>query len=584
MDYTIKIGGEAGQGLQTIGGMLGKFFSRSGFHIFTHQDYMSRIRGGHNFYQVRFADFPITCSRSALNILIALDKKSMDEHRGELASEGIVLYDAETIKQKYAGREFLDVPFRKISLEKGHNIVMENTVAVGAVLGMFNMKTELAEKLLAETFEKKGREIIDQNIAALRAGYEHAKKECLQCGFKVAEARPEPGRLMLIDGTTALGLGALVSGVKFYSAYPMTPSTGILLYLAGKARKHGLVVEQAEDEIAAINMAIGGSFAGVRSATGTSGGGYALMVEGLSLAGMTETPIVIFLGQRPGPATGFPTRTEQGDLLNACFSSHGEFPRIVFAPGTPEEAVYLTNKAFDLAEKYQVPAFILFDTYLADSEWTLPGIDSAKLKYIDYRLRGKGLEDITGYKRHAFTETGVTPLAVPGASRNLVVTDSDEHDEEGHIVEDAETRVRMVEKRLLKKLPQIAREIGPPKIYGSPKAEIVLAGWGSTFGVLRACVDHLKDRYEIATMHFTELNPFPLREKFDYIKVLEGARLAICVENNATRQFARLMRMETGFNFTGHINKFDGRPFLLDPFVKEVEEKVAALMALSEGA
>jgi len=583
MDYTIKIGGEAGQGLQTIGGMLGKLFSRSGFHVFTHQDYMSRIRGGHNFYQVRIADFPITSSRSALNILIALNRNTIELHKGELGKDGVIIYDAETIKQKYEEGNFLDVPFRKISLEKSHTLVMENTVAVGAVLGMLGMKTGLAEKLLAETFQKKGQEVIEQNIAALKAGYEHAQKECLNCGFKVPEPAPVPEKLMLIDGVSALALGALLSGLKFYSAYPMTPSTGILLYLAGKAARHGLVVEQAEDEIAAINMAIGASFAGVRAATGTSGGGYALMVEGLSLAGMTETPIVIFFGQRPGPATGFPTRTEQGDLLNACFSSHGEFPRIVFAPGTPEEAVYLTNKAFDLTEKYQVPAFVLFDTYLGDSEWTLPGIDAAKLKYIDYRLKGEALQNTTGYKRHAYTETGVTPLAVPGLSKNLVVTDSDEHDEEGHIVEDAETRVKMVEKRLLKKLPQIAAEIEPPKLYGNHAAEIVLAGWGSTFGVMKACVDNLKDRYNITMMHFSELTPFPLREKFDYVKVLENAKIAICVENNATRQFARLLKMETGFNFTGHINKFDGRPFLLDPFIKEVEERVSALVALSEG-
>lgn len=305
------------------------------------------------------------------------------------------------------------------------------------------------------------------------------------------------------------------------------------------------------------------------------------MVEGLSLAGMTETPVVIFLGQRPGPATGFPTRTEQGDLLNASFSSHGEFPRIIFAPGSPEQAFYLTNKIFDLVEKYQVPGFILSDQYLGDSEWTFPGLDTTKLVYHDYRLRGESLKDVQDYKRFAYTETGVSPLAVPGASKNLVVADSDEHSEEGHIVEDAETRVRMVQKRLLLKLPLIQKEISPPALYGHEDPEIVLVGWGTTYGILREVVENLKGKYKIAFLHFTEIAPFPLRTKFDFIKLLEGSKLAICVENNATNQFARLMRMETSYQFRENINKFDGRPFLLEPLLDEVEKKINAAMAVS---
>jgi 2-oxoglutarate ferredoxin oxidoreductase subunit alpha len=350
----------------------------------------------------------------------------------------------------------------------------------------------------------------------------------------------------------------------------MTPSTGIMNYIADKEAEFGIILEQAEDEIAAINMALGASFAGVRAMTGTSGGGFALMVEGLSLAGMTETPIVIALGQRPGPATGFPTRTEQGDLQFALYTAHGEFPRVIFAPGTPEQAFYLTNRAFDIAEKYQIPAIIIFDQYIADSQWTFDKFDLSKIKYNDYRLRGDEFKKLSEYKRHAYTETGVTPLGVPGDAKHLVVTDSDEHDEEGHIVEDAETRIKMLDKRLFKKLPLIKQEIEPPGLYGGENPEIVFVGWGSTYGVLKEAVDVLSKGKRIAMLHFSGIYPFPSTERFNYLDILNNARTTICIENNATGQFARLMRAETGFEFKHKINKYDGRPFTVDNLLEKL--------------
>jgi 2-oxoglutarate ferredoxin oxidoreductase subunit alpha len=375
---------------------------------------------------------------------------------------------------------------------------------------------------------------------------------------------------MLIAGVDAIGFGAVASGCKFLSAYPMTPSTGIMNYLAGKEKEFGIVVEQAEDEIAAMNMALGASFAGVRAMTATSGGGFALMVEGLSLAAMTETPVVIGLGQRPGPATGLPTRTEQAELQFALYTAHGEFPRIILAPGTPEQAVFLTNKAFDLTEKYQVPAFVIFDQYLADTQWTYAEIDLKKLVYNDYRLRADALAGLSGYKRHAYTESGVSPLAIPGESNHVVVTDSDEHDEDGHIDEDAGTRKSMVEKRILKKLPLIRREIMPPLLYGPDKPEVVLVGWGSTFGIIKEAVDELSPNRNVAMLHFSEIYPFPQTDRFDYLSLLNSARKTICIENNATGQFARLMRAETGYVFTSAIQRYDGRPFTLEGLLGEL--------------
>ncbi len=570
MDYSIKIGGQAGQGIQTISSALAKALVRSGCYVFTHQDYMSRIRGGHNFNQIRFSDRPVSSSRSKVDMLVALDQNTVNIHHGDLNAGGLVAYDSGAIGQKLDGPDFLDVPWRQIATDVAGSRLMENAAAAGAVMGMLGMDAGPLTELLSQMFLRKGQEIGDKNVAAARAGHKFAMDNCPTCAYSVPAGKNGPRR-MLIEGASAVGLGALMSGCRFYAAYPMTPSTGVLNFMAAKSKQYSLVVEQAEDEIGAINMAIGASYAGVRAMTGTAGGGFALMVEGLSLAGMTETPVVIFIGQRPAPATGLPTRTEQGDLLFLLNASHGEFPRVIMAPGTPEQAFYLTNKAFDLAEKFQVPALILFDTYLTDAEWTVDGLDAARLKYTDYRLRAGDLEGLKQYKRHAFTGTGVTPLAEPGASPHLVVTDSDEHDEEGHIIEDAATRTRMVEKRLLKKLPLLRQEMEPPLFYGPQKAEILLAGWGSTYGVMKEAVDVLRERHNLAMMHWSEIWPFPGTDKVDYPARLRAAGRTLCVENNATSQFAQLLLSQTGYQFTDRVNKYDGRPFLLDELVEKVE-------------
>lgn len=571
MDYTIKIGGEAGQGIQTIGDTLAKVFSRSGYHVFSHQDYESRIRGGHNFFQIRFSGKPVTAPREKIDILVALDKESIQQHEDEISEIGQVIYDSSAIKQKHDKPHFLDIPFISLAVEHGGSKIMANTVATGAVLGMLGMDIDMLIRIIKDTFRKKGDEVINANIKSAMAGYDFAAKQCLQCSFSVTPlSAPKMLPKMLITGNDAIGLGAIASGCKFYAAYPMTPSTGIMNYIADKEKEYNIVVEQAEDEIAAINMALGASFAGVRSMTGTSGGGFALMVEGLSLAAMTETPVVIVLGQRPGPATGFPTRTEQGELQFALYTAHGEFPRVVLAPGTPEQAFYLTNKAFDLAEKYQIPVIILSDQHLADSLWTFDRLDLSRIKYNDYRLRGEVLNSLAEYKRHSFTDSGISPLAIPGESKHLVVTDSDEHDEEGHIVEDADTRIKMVNKRLFRKLPHIRQEIDSPLLYGNPNPDVIIAGWGSTFGVIKEAVDILAKESKAAMLHFSEIYPFPSTDKFDYLKVLRNANAAICVENNATSQFARLMKTETGYTFTGMINKYDGRPFTVEGLLGEI--------------
>jgi 2-oxoglutarate ferredoxin oxidoreductase subunit alpha len=571
MDYTIRIGGEAGQGLQTIGGTLARIFSRLHYHVFTHQDYMSRIRGGHNYYQIRISENPLTASRDPVHVLVALDKLTIDTHRDAVHEKGVILFDPEDVEDEPGEDLFLSVPFVNLAEEEGGSKIMANTVAVGAILGLFGMDLEPAEESIRESLAKKSDKIIEGNLKAMRAGYDHVRENKKDTqDFSVDEAQGDD--LMLINGIQGIALGAIMAGCKFYSAYPMTPSTGIMVYLAAKEEEHNIIVEQAEDEISAINMALGASFAGVRAMTGTSGGGYALMTEGVSLAGMTETPIVICEMQRPGPATGLPTRTEQGDLFFVLHGGHGEFPRVVLTPGTPEQGFRAVNKAFDLAEKYQIPVFVQGDQYLADAEWTCARFATDKLKYRDYRLRGGELEKLVEYRRYAFTENGISPLAVPGESKHLVVVDSDEHDEEGHIIEDAETRTRMVEKRLHKKMVNLRREISPPELYGAENPDIILLCFGSNYGVTREVVEELQEGRDIAMLHFSEVYPFPLTESFDYVKLLQQARQTVCIENNATGQFARLLFAETGFACSDRVNRYDGRPFTADSLLEEVSE------------
>ncbi len=572
MDYTIKIGGEAGQGIQTVGDTLAKLFSRGGFYVFTSQDYESRVRGGHNSYQVRVCDKPVSAARNKVDILVAFDDATVDLHTGELTEGGTVVYDPAVSRSDRKEAHFLGVPFGELARATKGGTIVSNTVAIGAVLGMLGYPLASLLDTLKDTLKKKDEETLESNREAARMGYEYAGTHCARCAFTF----PSPSQpKMLIDGNEAIGLGAVASGCKFYAAYPMTPSTGIMVAVAKRARKFSIIVEQAEDEISAINMALGASFAGVRAMTGSSGGGFALMVEGLSLAGMTETPIVIALAQRPGPATGFPTRTEQGELLFALHAGHGEFPRVIFAPGTPEQAFHLTNKAFDLAERFQIPVFILTDQYLADTQWSYESFERTGIAHKDYRLRGEALAGLKLYKRHELTKTGISALAIPGASHHLVVTDSDEHNEDGHLIEDAATRVNMVEKRYFRKMASLKDEMGGPSIYGADNPEVVIAGWGSTLGIMREAVDRMITERPVAMVHFAEIYPFPRAAgERDYLRLLEKAGRTICVEQNGTSQFARLMKTETGYEFTDRINKFDGRPFFVEELIGAINDRI----------
>ena len=570
IDLNLKIGGAAGQGLQTTGMALAKALKKSGFHVFATQYYLSRVRGGHNTFQIRISDSPVFAMNENVDILLALDGASIEQHLSEL-SDGVVVVDSDEIEVKESADSIFHVPLLEIAKDVCGDKIYSNSVSMGAVIGLLCLELPDLESILETTFKKKGEEIIQKNIDATRAGYNYVKENYPGgCKFDISNIG-EKENMMLVSGNQAIGLGALAAGVQFLAAYPMTPSTGVMTYVAANADKFNVVVEQAEDEIAALNMILGASFAGARSMTTTSGGGFSLMTEALGLASMTETPAVIFLCQRPGPATGLPTMTEQGDLQFALYAAQGEFPRCILAPGTPEECFHLTAEAFNIADKYQIPVFVMSDQYLADSLFTCPRFDTSKVKVerhllSDQELRTKKEE----YKRYKLTPMGISPRALPGQADVLVVADSDEHDEYGHINETPDNRIKMNDKRM-KKLEVLREEMSAAKVYGNPDASVTLIGWGSTYGPLAEVVDILNDGGKsVNLVHFTHIHPLPVGPTR---KLLSKAKKTVCVENNSTGQFSRLLKVDADINVTEHVLRYDGKPFSPEFIIAALKEK-----------
>ena len=568
-DFNFLAGGEAGQGIQSVGMILAKSLLYGGYHIFADQDYESRVRGGHNFFRVRASDREVLALSEDLDLLIALNRETIDLHKSKLKPDGMIIHDREQTQFEDHCNACLDVPLNRLAMQAAQNRLMVNTVAVGAALGLIEYKSAFLESALKNAFAKAGDKIVADNIRAALAGFDFARQHPSGQQLKPIDGAP---RRMLLNGNESLSVGMLAGGCKFVAGYPMTPSSSILEYIADKSTRCNVVMVHVEDEIAAINMAIGASYAGVRSMVATSGGGFALMVEGLALAGMTETPVVIVLGQRPGPATGLPTRTEQGELWFTLHAGHGEFPRAVLAPATVAEAFVIAVKALNLAEKYQTPVLILTDHHLASSYNTVPKFDLKQVKI----ERGALLSDeevsrLTDYRRHQVTDSGISPRALPSQGMALVVTDSDEHDEAGHIIEDAATRILMNEKRL-RKLRGLQAEISAPMIKRMPKAELNLIGWGSSYGAIHEAIELLhKEGIAANHIHLSEIWPFPTEA---VTRALNNKAKSIVIESNATAQMAILIRRETGIKVSGNILRYDGRPispkYIIDNLKKEV--------------
>lgn len=552
--------------MQTIGNVLCTVFKKCGFYLFANQDYMSRVRGGNNFFQLRIGDKPVYTLRDKVDIVVALDGPSVGIHRKSLAGGGIIILDKKKSAISENDNVLFDVPMYAMATEAGGSELFVNSVACGLLAGMVQLDSNRIEDILKVAFADKGEDIIKKNIDAARAGYRFGRENFKEEKFKkICGVAKES---LLMTGNDAIALGAIKAGCKFYSAYPMSPSTSIMNIMAQYARRFNIVVEQAEDEIAAVNMIVGASFAGARAMAATSGGGFALMVEGLSLAAMTETPIVIVDAQRPAPATGFPTRTEQADLEFLLHAGHGEFARALFAPGTIEEAFYLTIKAFNIAEKYQVPVLIMTDQHLSDSYRNIEPFDLNKVKVGRFIISKEDSRNVSNYKRYQLTESGISPRAIPSWIEGVIYADSDEHTEEGHITEDAALRSRMVEKRLYKKMAGLLNETEKPTAYNVEAANTILIGFGSTYGVLKETAEALSHQ-NVGFVHLSQVWPFPAVE---VIRLIKGAQKILTVENNAQGQLARLLRRETGIKVHGSILKYDGRPFSLDELMERLNQ------------
>lgn len=555
--FNIKIGGEAGQGLVAIGNILLRAITQEGWHLFAHQDYESRIRGGHNFFQIRLADQPVASWEKEIDCLVALDETTILLGQEELSSNGVVIYDPDVLGEKakelVQKPNYIALPFTRIAEELGQPKIVANAVAAGGIWALLSEDIKVLHETLHIMFGDKGEKVVEGNQKVASAGFERVREVV---GSNEKPAKPEhPGERILLQGNDALPLGALAAGLKFMSAYPMTPATGVTEFISQHGKEASVVMEQVEDEIAAINMAIGASYTGVRAMTATSGGGFALMTEALGLAGSAEIPIVVINAMRPGPSTGLPTRTEQGDLSYAVAMSFGDFPRAVLAPGDLEEAFYLMGDAFNLADEYQMPVVVLSDQHLADSFSTIKPFDLSKVEI----KRGKvvqGDEAGADYLRYRFTEDGISPRLYPGFGEGVVISAGDEHDEQGHLIEDAETRQRMVEKRGAKQ--KLVEEVAlDPVLCGAEEPDAMLIGFGSTKGAIAEAVQILNSRgCKVQGVHLPQV--FPLPKSLEAL--LQRTARKIIVESNYSGQLEALIAARFAIKPTGSIRRYDGRP------------------------
>ncbi|SDY29087.1 2-oxoacid:acceptor oxidoreductase subunit alpha [Tindallia californiensis] len=560
MDHNLLIGGSAGQGMDTLSSLLERYLMRQGYHVFVHKDYMSRVRGGHNFIQIRFSDQALTSHRHSLDLILAFDKTTIEEHQSRLLPDGYILCD-----EKIATEDdhVLRFPIEASAKESG-NPKTFTSVFLGLLITWYGLNPESMEKMISQAFQDRSPEA---NINAYRLGTKLTKPSVALPAGKVTDQ-------LLLNGNQAIALGAIAAGVTFYSAYPMTPSTSIMNYLASKQEAAGIVVEQAEDEIAAINMAIGANYAGVRAMTGTSGGGFSLMTEALGLSGITETPLVVANVQRPGPATGLPTRTEQSDLSFLLTASHGETPRMITALRNPKESFYQTARAFNLSEKYQLPVILLSDQYLADYTVTTDTFDLSDVTIERHLSSSNHYQEDFSYKRYALTENGISPRLIPGKATNqIVLADSDEHDEAGHITESATTRIAMMKKRM-GKMDLLQEEIEEPWHWGVDQPEVLLLAWGSTAGPLQEALSLLQEDNDFpatAALIFGDLWPLPVQR---LEKLAKTAKTIVNIEQNYTGQLAKLIRQETGIKCQHSYLKYDGRQMTPEEIVIALKKEV----------
>jgi 2-oxoglutarate ferredoxin oxidoreductase subunit alpha len=578
VDLSIAIGGAAGQGIATPGDILARIFVRRGLHLNAYNAYQSIVRGGHIFLTLRTSDEPVLSFGDQIDIMIPLNQDTMDRHLRLMKAGSIVLYNGDKIDPGQAAAGVQLCPFSVKALAPNiRGDLVQNTIALAGVLRLIGVEFKTLEEILTLQFQRKGAAVVGENVGVARAGYDYAGAHFKP--FKIS--LPDTGKkLAFFEGNQALAMGGAAAGVRFYCAYPMSPSSGVLHWMARHGQQLDIMVRQVEDEIGVINMAIGAAHAGCRAMCATSGGGFALMTEGLGAASMMEIPLVCINVQRAGPATGVPTKTEQGDLWQAMGAGQGDYPRIIVAPTNIPDCFKTVPELFNLVDRYQCPGVILSDLLLSEGR---SSIDPAELDFNASIERGAviGLNGASpslngGYKRYQLTETGISPRAVPGTPGFEHVVATDDHDEDGVLISDEFTnphkRQAMHEKRM-RKMESMLPMIAAPKIWGTEDAELTLLGWGSTEGVVREAIHKLADE-RIAANQLQIKWLVPLHGEA-IAAALAKSKKVIIVENNYSGQFARYLRSETGIVANGYIRKYDGEPFMPHHIVDGVKAIIA---------
>jgi 2-oxoglutarate ferredoxin oxidoreductase subunit alpha len=592
--FAVSIGGAAGQGVATPGNIFARIFARRGLHVLAYNAYQSIIRGGHTFLTIRTGPEKINSFGDHIDLLIPLNQDTMNRHLGLLGPGTAVVYNGDTIQPGEAAEGVRLCPLPVSELSHGsRNKVEQNTLAVAASLSMMGIGFQPLEEVLAQQFKKKGDAVVNENVNMAREAYHYATQHFAP--FENPVPMTDHPKAVL-TGNMALAMGGAAAGVKFYCAYPMSPSTGVLHWMAGHARKAGIMVRQVEDEIGVINMAIGAAQAGVRAMCATSGGGFALMTEGLGLAAMIETPVVVIDVQRAGPSTGVPTKTEQGDLWQMLGAGHGDYPRLIAAPTDILDCFRIIPEMFNLADKYQCPGIVLGDLLLSegtssvnpeDLNFDVP-IDRGELITADGNGNGASAASAANgkngnaYKRYLLTDSGVSPRAIPGVPHHTHTVASDEHMEDGVLISDEFTnpvkRREMMEKRQ-RKVIGIEASVPLPELTGDPGADVTLIGWGSTQGVIEEAVGMLNQ--EGISANQLQIRWLVPLHGDRIVEILRDCRHTIIVENNFSGQFARYLRSETSFVPDGHIRKYDGEPFMPHHIVGAVKEQLAGTTKLS---
>ncbi len=575
-EIAIRVGGQAGDGIASIGESIARCYSRMGLHTFGFNAYQSVIRGGHVWFQARASDGRPYSQGDSADVLYALDRASVEIHAPSLRRGGVVIHDPEKFPLATTdlptGVRALAVPTLQIARKYTSQSILQNAGGIGAAAFVAGIPLDLLHQVLTDSFGRKKGEIVDWNLGASADGYRFAETNA-----SVSEhaLRPQGPPKLLMTGNQAIALGAAAAGCKFLAQYPMTPASSIMHWMAAHSQALGIVVKQAEDELAAIHMAIGASFAGVRSMTATSGGGFSLMVEALGMAGMTETPVVVVESQRSGPSTGLPTKTEQGDLNLMLGAGQGEFPRAILAPSHPKDAFASTVRAFQLAEEWQTPILVASDLHLSENFATVDRDEVPLDVEIPslYAVESNGHE----YRRYQYTENGVSPRAIPGQPGLQFIAGSDEHDEKGHLISDVKSglpvwvaeRQRMMEKRM-RKLSGLVTAAPPPVVEGPADAPLSFVAWGSTIGAIRDARAEL-DAQGRATNLITFPTVYPLDP--DRVRsVFATARRTLLVEGNYSGQLGRLLRAETGVELSEKLLKYDGEPFFPHEIVARAVE------------